>query len=116
MVQSHHDSVGPGAVEDGTGTAEVIALAEHYASRARMGARRAKTLMFVSFDSHFTGYHAHRAFAEKYVLEERTPYRIVLNATIEHIGLRAVAGADGSFVTTRRAEPRGFFERTSAPA
>lgn len=110
MVQSHHDSVGPGAVQDGTGTAEVIALAEHFCALARRGARRAKTMAFVTFDSHFTGYHAHRAFAEKYVLQERTPYRIVLNATIEHIGLRAVAGPDGSFRTTGTTEPRGFFE------
>ena len=44
MVQSHHDSVGPGAVEDASGSAEVIALAEHYGRLAAQGAVREKTL------------------------------------------------------------------------
>jgi Peptidase family M28 len=110
MVQSHHDSVGAGAVEDGTGTAEVIALAEHYAARARAGEQREKTLMFVTFDTHFTGYQAHMAFAEKYVLRQETPYRIVLNATVEHVGLRAVRADDGSFEVTADVEPRAFME------
>src|SRR5690606_26248069 len=35
MVQSHHDSIGPGAVEDATGTAEVIALADHYGKQVK---------------------------------------------------------------------------------
>ena len=65
MVQSHHDSVGTGAVEDATGTAEVIALAEHYGRAAKQpGYRpREKSLMFVTFDTHFTGYQAHQALS-----------------------------------------------------
>jgi len=110
MVQSHHDSQGPGAVEDASGTAEVIALAEHYGALAKQGAKRKKTLMFVTFDTHFTGYQSHIAFTRKYILERRTPYRIVANTTIEHIGKRAVVGPDGSLVTTNQTEPRGIFE------
>ncbi|MDQ1204465.1 M28 family metallopeptidase [Microbacterium sp. SORGH_AS_0862] len=107
MVQSHHDSVGPGAVEDASGTAEVIALAEHFA--ARDPATRQKTLIFVTFDTHFTGYQAHQEFARRFVLSRGAPWRIVLNTTIEHIGLRAVAGADGGFADTGETEPRGIF-------
>lgn len=109
MVQSHHDSVSPGAVEDASGTAEVIALAEHFGAEARAGRAREKTLMFVTFDTHFTGYHSHMEFARKFVLAADAPYNIVLNATIEHVGLRAVRGADGGFETVNETEPRGIF-------
>ena len=110
MVQSHHDSVGPGAVEDASGSAEVIALAEHYGRLARDGAVRDKTLLFVTFDSHFTGYQAHREFARRYALDPESPYDLVMNATIEHVGLRAVRGPDGGFAHTGQTEPRGVFE------
>lgn len=109
MIQSHHDSIGAGAVEDASGTAEVIALAEHYGAAARAGAVREKTLLFVTFDTHFTGYQAHREFARRYVLSPESPWNIVLNATIEHIGLRAVEGPDGGFESTGETEPRGLF-------
>lgn len=109
MVQSHHDSVGPGAVEDASGTAEVIALAEYAAAEAANGRLREKTLLFVTFDTHFTGYQAHQEFARRHVLSRRAPWRIVLNTTIEHIGLRAVEGPDGGFATTGDTEPRGIF-------
>ncbi|MCD2498091.1 MULTISPECIES: M28 family peptidase [Microbacterium] len=109
MIQSHHDSVGAGAVEDASGTAEVIALAEHYGRAAAGGARRDKTLLFVTFDTHFTGYQAHQEFARRYVLSRNSPWNIVLNTTIEHIGLRAVEGADGGFRSTGETEPRGIF-------
>lgn len=109
MVQSHHDSVGAGAVEDASGTAEVIALAEHYGRAAAKGARRDKTLLFVTFDTHFTGYQAHQEFARRYVLSRSSPWNIVLNTTIEHIGLRAVEGPDGGFHSTGETEPRGIF-------
>ncbi len=109
MIQSHHDSIGAGAVEDASGTAEVIALAEHYGAAAAAGVRREKTLLFVTFDTHFTGYQAHREFATHYVLSPDAPWNIVLNTTIEHIGLRAVEGEDGGFASTGETEPRGIF-------
>ncbi len=113
MVQSHHDSQGPGAVEDASGTAEVIALADHYGALAKKGAKRQKTLMFATFDTHFTGYQSHIAFTKKYVIDKKTPYRIVANATIEHIGKQATVGLDGKLVTTNKTEPRGIFENLS---
>lgn len=109
MVQSHHDSIGPGAVEDASGTAELIALAEHYGAERRAGRERDKTLLFASFDSHFTGYQSHMAFAERHVLAPDRPWDIVLNATVEHIGLRAVRGSDGDFEVLADSEPKGVF-------
>lgn len=113
MVQSHHDSMGPGAVEDGSGTAEVIALAEYYGAMRRRGIRRDKTLMFTTFDTHFTGYQAHDHFGRKYVLEQKTPYRIVANDTIEHIAKKGRVGPDGKLLLLDEVEPRGFFEDLS---
>lgn len=114
MVQSHHDSIGPGAVEDGTGTAEVIALAEHFGARAAAGEQRDKTLLFVTFDTHFTGYQAHQEFARRYALDPDSPWDLVLNLTVEHVGLRAVASPEGDhFATTGESEPRGLFENLS---
>ncbi len=113
MVQSHHDSVSPGAVEDASGTAEVIALAEHFGARARTGATREKTLLFITFDTHFTGYHGHMEFARRHVLSADAPWNIVLNTTIEHVGLRAVRGANGQFESIPETEPRGIFVNVS---
>jgi hypothetical protein len=113
MVQSHHDSIGPGAVEDASGTAEVIALAEHFAARAATGEVREKTLLFTLFDSHFTGYHAHRDFARRWILDPDAPDDIVLNLTIEHVGLAARRGADGGFEVTGTTEPRAIFENVN---
>lgn len=117
MVQSHHDSQGPGAVEDATGTAEVIALADYYGNLARKPGyqQREKTMMFATFDSHFTGYQQHIAFAEKYIVKKQTPYRIVANTTIEHVGKRAVVGKDGKLEVLDQHEPRGIFENLSVP-
>ncbi|GAA4100679.1 M28 family peptidase [Nocardioides kongjuensis] len=115
MVQSHHDSIGPGAVEDASGTAEVVALAEHAVDRARSGRPWAKTLMFVTFDSHFTGYQAHRDFARRYTIDPDSPYRLALNLTVEHVGLRARRTSDGAFETLDHSEPRAFFENVSLP-
>lgn len=115
MVQSHHDSVGTGAVEDATGTAEVIALAEHYGRAAKQpGYRpREKSLMFVTFDTHFTGYQAHQAFVDRYITRRATPWNIVANTTIEHVGKYARRAANGKLITTDRAEPKGVFENVN---
>lgn len=117
MVQSHHDSQGPGAVEDATGTAEVIALADYYGAQAKASGyrQREKTMMFTTFDTHFTGYQQHQAFVKKYIVDKQTPYRIVANATIEHVGKRAFAGKDGSLQVADEHEPRGIFENLSLP-
>ncbi|MGB3771117.1 MAG: M28 family peptidase [Rhodococcus sp. (in: high G+C Gram-positive bacteria)] len=112
MVQSHHDSVGPGAVEDASGTSEVIALADYYGAAAREPGYvpREKSLMFVTFDTHFTGYQGHMAFIEKYVTQRATPWNIVANATIEHVGKHARIAENGELITLEQPEPKGVFE------
>ncbi len=109
MIQSHHDSLGPGAVEDASGVSEVLALARYYGALAKRTALRGKTLMFSTFDTHFTGYQAHMAFVSKYVKNPASPYRIVANTTIEHVARKGVI-RDGKLVLTDQSEPRGIFE------
>ena len=106
MVQSHHDSVGPGAVEDASGAAEVLALARYYA--ARPASERERGMLFVTFDSHFTGYQSHREFLAKYALAADRPYDIVANATVEHIAKQGVIRG-GKLQMTGLTEPRAFF-------
>ncbi|WP_198021972.1 M28 family peptidase [Algiphilus aromaticivorans] len=108
MVQSHHDSVFYGAVEDGSGTAAVLAQAQYFASQPAES--REKTMMFATFDSHFTGYQAHKAFTYKYIINEETPYNIVANVTLEHIGKQGLIGDDGELVVTDQPEIRGVIE------
>ncbi len=106
MVQSHHDSVFYGAVEDGSGTAAVLAQAQYYASQPE--GSREKTLMFTTFDSHFTGYQGHMAFVDKYIVNKETPYNIVANVTLEHIGKQGIKGDNGELVITDKSEIRGI--------
>ena len=106
MVQSHHDAVFDGAVEDGSGTASVLAQAQYYASQP--AAARERTMMFVTFDTHFTGYQAHMAFADKYIVKKATPYTLVANVTLEHIAKQAVKGGEGELVITKLPELRGI--------
>lgn len=108
MVQSHHDSVFYGAVEDGSGTAAVLAQAQYFASQPPES--REKTLMFTTFDSHYTGYQSHRKFVRKYVIDKETPYNIVANVTLEHIGKQGLTGDDGELVITDQPEIRAIIE------
>ena len=110
LITSHHDSVFTGAVEDGSGTAEVLALARGFATVPRQ--QRAKTLMFVTFDSHFTGYAAHQAFVAKYVEKDFKGRHVVAAVTLEHIA-RQAAVRDGKLVMTGLSEPRGVFQNVT---
>lgn len=111
MIQSHHDSNGPGAVEDATGTSSVLALARHYAQLPL--AQRKRSLLFATFDTHFTGYQSHQDFVRRY-LEGKPPadgepkMTIVANATVEHIA-KAGTVRGGKLVVDNRLEPRAFF-------
>lgn len=108
MVQSHHDSVFSGAIEDASGVSEVLALAQYFASQPPES--REKTLMFATFDSHFTGYQQHMAFVKKYITNKATPYNIVANVTLEHIAKQGKMDADGNLVILNRPEIRAVFE------
>lgn len=111
MVQSHHDSIGEGAVEDASGTASVLALAAHYSGIP--AEERPKTLMFVLMDSHWTGYQAHQAFVDAFVAPRDLDRRIVANVTVEHIAKQAEIGPDGGLVVFDKPEYRGVFENVS---
>jgi hypothetical protein len=106
MVQSHHDSVFYGAVEDGSGTASVLAQAQYFASQPPES--REKTLMFATFDTHFTGYQGHQAFTNKYIVNKETPYNIVANVTLEHIAKQGLKGDNGELVITDQPELRAI--------
>jgi hypothetical protein len=108
MVQSHHDSVWDGAVEDASGTASVLAQAQYFASQPAES--RTKTMMFVTFDSHFTGYQGHGEFFNQYIFNPDNPYKIVANVTLEHIAKQGVKGADGRLEITDQTELRGIFD------
>lgn len=111
LISSHHDSVWQGAVEDGSGTAEVLALAKYYGSLP--ASSRTKTLMFMTDDSHFTGYQAHGDFIRRHIFErdpQTDPHRLVADVAIEHIGKAASIASDGSLKVSNQPEPRGIFE------
>ncbi len=88
LVTSHHDSVWNGAVEDASGVASVLAQAQIASSIP--ADEREKTLMFTTMDSHFSGYHVHQAFVKKYITDKLTPYNIVGNVVLEHVGKQGV--------------------------
>lgn len=108
MVQSHHDAAFDGAVEDGSGVAAVLAQAQYFASQPVES--RARTLMFVTMDSHFTGYQGHMALVDKYIIDPDSPYDVVANVTLEHIGKQGVIDADGELEIQDQHEIRGVFE------
>ncbi len=110
LVTSHHDSVWTGAVEDASGAAEVLALARHFAAQPR--GSREKTLMFMTDDSHFSGYQAHAEFIRRHVFERDASdrRRLVAVAAVEHIGKAATINADGTLRISDQPEPRGIFE------
>ena len=83
LISSHHDAVWDGAVEDGSGTAEVLALARYFGALKKK--YRPMSLMFASMDSHFTGYQGHFAFVDKYVTGVPEARRPRVNFAIEHI-------------------------------
>jgi hypothetical protein len=108
MVQSHHDSGFMGAVEDASGTAEVLALAEYYSQQPINSRQRG--MMFVTMDTHFTDYQAHVDLAENYILKGGLD--IVANVTVEHIA-REMLVKDGLAVMSGEVDPRIFITSPS---
>lgn len=108
MVTSHHDSAWNGAVEDASGAASVIAQAQYFASQPAES--RERTLMFVTMDSHWTGYEVHKAVGYKYIINQETPYEPVGAVTIEHIGKQGLKDENGQLIVKDQPEFRGIFE------
>ena len=108
LVTSHHDSVWNGAVEDASGAASVLAQAQYFASKPKES--RQKTLLFVTTDTHWAEYKGHKGFGQKYILDKATPYNIVGDVSIEHLGKQGIKDADGKLQVVDQPEYRGIFE------
>ena len=104
LVHSHHDSSTTGAVEDASGTSVVLALAKMYAQIPKE--ERAKSLIFASMDSHFTGYQVHDAFAANHLKGKKN---ILVDVCVEHIANEVVENENGETVLTGLVEPRLIF-------
>ncbi|WP_322075637.1 hypothetical protein, partial [Burkholderia cenocepacia] len=87
---------------------EVLALAKYYGKQP--ASSRKRSMMFVTMDTHFTGYEAHVDLATKYL--PRNGVNVVANVTIEHIA-REMANKDGKQVMTGQVEPRLFITSPS---
>lgn len=102
VVESHHDSTTTGAVEDASGTAEVLALAEYFAQLPQSARRR--TLLFATMDTHFTDYASHKAFVTRHIEKEN----ILATITVEHIALD-VEQTETGIQLTGQVAPRVLF-------
>ncbi|MBN8866426.1 MAG: M28 family peptidase [Solirubrobacterales bacterium] len=107
LISSHHDAVWDGAVEDGSGTAEVLALAKYFGALPKK--RRPMSLMFATMDSHFSGYQAHQKFIRKYVTGVPEARRPRVNFAIEHIA-RYGKVVDGKLKMTDLPEVAGILQ------
>ena len=109
MVQSHHDSAFGGAVQDASGCASVLALARYFAAQPL--AKRERSMMFVTMDTHYANYEAHDAFIDRYL---KGQHPIVVDVAVEHIA-REMVVRDGRGVMTGDIEPRLFVVSNSGP-
>jgi hypothetical protein len=95
LVTSHHDAPFQGAVEDGAGTAQVLAQAWAW-SKVPIE-RRPRTMVFVVDGGHFYGSLGGRAFAREHKdIMNRTKILI----TLEHLGGKEVREKDGEYEPT----------------
>jgi len=103
MVASHHDSPFRSAVEDASGMAVVLAMADTF---GRLGPYQLdKTLLFVSCAAHF-GEKGSYHFAKDHY-DDLLP-RVAANIHIEHIGIEC-AGRGGELIPTGRRQLRVMF-------
>jgi hypothetical protein len=106
LVGSHHDGPWASAVEDGTGTALVLAQAAHWAAVPRE--RRPHRLRFVLHAGHMCGGAGHDAYVRTHADELD---RIVLAVHLEHAALETpeTAGTADRDGARRPCVPRWFF-------
>jgi hypothetical protein len=103
MVGSHHDAPWASAVEDASGTAEVLAQAYHWASVPKT--ERPQKMMFVATAGHMDGAAGSTALLKDYpeILD-----RTVLEVHLEHLAKRAHM-VGGKLQTTDDPETRWWF-------
>ncbi|MFX0136603.1 MAG: M28 family metallopeptidase [Candidatus Hodarchaeota archaeon] len=104
IISSHHDAPFNNAVQDGSGTGIILALAKYFAQFPQETFD--KTLLFLFTGGHFYEEIGGKAFVEKYK-NDLLP-KIVITIHIEHIG-KEYLEKDGKLVATGYPEPRGIF-------
>jgi hypothetical protein len=104
IIGSHHDGPWSSAVEDGSGTAMVLAQAKFWASQP--ASKRPHRLVFLLQGGHMSGgagllgyIDAHRAELD----------RVVLETHLEHIALSYEERLNGSIASTGKCVPRWWF-------
>jgi hypothetical protein len=103
VLTCHHDSPFRSPVEDASGVAAVLSIAEHMA-RTRPLKRRLIVLLTAG---HFYGSIGTRTFIEQnkdYLLKD-----VVFALSIEHIAKEAQESAEGILIPTGKSEPVGIF-------
>ena len=103
VLGCHHDSPFESPVEDGTGVAVVLALAEHFAA-ARDLRRR---LVILLSAGHFYGSLGTRTFIREH--REDIVRRAVMEISIEHVGHEAVEDGSGHLIESGKPEVAGVF-------
>ncbi len=102
VVHSHHDAPFGGAVQDASGVAMVLKLAEYFAG---LGDSPRRTLVFLFTEGHFDAGSGQEAFLDAH---PEWADRIVADVAIEHIAREYVV-EDGRIVESGRPEPRALF-------
>jgi hypothetical protein len=101
LVHSHHDAVFSGAVQDASGTCEMLALAKYFSQVPEE--ERKHGFIFAATDSHYTDYMGHQGFIKE---RQKAGDKIIIDLAIEHIAKEVEIGGDGNFMLTGEAEPR----------
>lgn len=103
VLSSHHDSPFESPVEDGTGVATVLAIAQNLAAERNLN-RRVVVLLTAG---HFYGSLGTRTFIQKH-RHDVVP-KTVLEISLEHMCSEAVEDADGKLVPSGLPEVTGIF-------
>jgi hypothetical protein len=106
IITCHHDAPFASAVEDASGLAVLLALANAFAA-AQGGRQLRRDLIFVAASGHFHGGIGNRVFVERHA--EDILERTVAAFGIEHIAEEAESDGHGSYRLTGRPEVRALF-------
>lgn len=101
LVHSHHDAVFEGAVQDASGTSEMMALAKYFAQIPKE--ERKKSMMFAALDTHYTDYAANIGFVKR---RKEEGDKVIIDIAIEHVGKEAALDDDFNLYETGEVEPR----------
>ncbi|MFX0100530.1 MAG: M28 family peptidase, partial [Candidatus Hodarchaeota archaeon] len=95
LVTTHHDAPFKGAVEDGTGVAQVLAQAKIW-SKVPLEKRR-RTLIFLVAAGHFYGFQGGHTFAKQH---PEIMKKVKLLITLEHLGAKEVVEKNQEYAET----------------